>query len=334
MRRPSKRQSALRTPLNALLGAEANVRILRTLAESEIPLSASEIARCSGLGLAGVAKSTASLSDTGIVERVGSGSRSPTRLRLEHPLAEPLRDLFRRERAYFDTLLARLRATAARIDPAPLAIWIEGDVAKCEDRAGDPLIIGVLAPSAAVDRAREALAGVIEPLEQEFDVTLEVRAYAPADLEAMTPEESSRLVDVIPLLGIQPRAALSSRAARGASMASPRIRSHADADARGRAFARAIADRLRTDPSLVSRARAYVTARLNAASAGEQRELREWDRILRTMSAARLRKFLIDPGERATRLRQTLPFLGVLTPEERERLASQIARGSARDGSS
>jgi hypothetical protein len=253
-------------------------------------------------------------------------------LRLEHPLAEVVRDLFRRERAYFETLLARLRATAARIDPAPLAIWIEGDVAKCEDRTGDPVIIGVLAPAATVDRARDALAGAVESLEQEFDVTLEARAYSSADLEAMTPEESSRLVDVIPLLGPLPRA-LSSRDADGATLARHRVRSHADADARGRALGGAIADRLKTDPSLVSRARDYVAARLLAASAGEERELREWDRILRTMSIARLRKFLIDPGERATRLRQTLPFLGVLTREERERLASEIVSGSARDSS-
>ena len=330
MRRPSKRQSALRNPLNVLFGAEANVRILRTLAESDTPLSASEIARRTRLGLAGVAKSTTSLTETGIVEPVGSGARSPVRLRLEHPLAQVLRDLFRRERAHFETMLARLRAAAARVDPAPLAVWVEGDVAEGEDRTGDPVVIGVLAPGPKVDRSREALTDAVEPLEQEFDVTLEVRAYSAADLEAMTPEESSRLVNVIPLLGPLPRA-LSSRAAGAATLAQHRVRSHADVDGRGRAFAGAIADRLKTDPSLVPRARAYVAARLSAASPGEERELREWDRILRTMSIARLRKFLIDPGERATRLRQTLPFVGVLTPEERERLAGEVVRGSARD---
>jgi hypothetical protein len=331
MRRPSKQQSALRNPLNVMLGAEANVRILRALAASDGPFSASEIARRTGLGLAGIAKSTAFLASTGIIESVGSGSRRPVRLRLEHPLAEAMRDLFRREREYFETLLARLRTTATKIAPAPLAIWIEGNVAAGEDRIGDPVIVGLLAPSVTVDRAREAMADALEPLDQELDVTLEVRAYSAADLEAMTREESRQLVDVIPLLG-PPPLTLSSRA----TAASPRVhgvRSHADADARGRALGMAIADRLATDPSLVSRARAYVTARLSAAAVGEQRELREWDRILRTMSVARLRKFLTDPGERATRLRQTLPFLGVLTSEERERLASEITHRSAEDSS-
>ena len=116
-------------------------------------------------------------------------------------------------------------------------------------------------------------------------------------------------------------------------VAEHRVRSHADADARGRVLARAIADRLKTDPSLVSRARAYVAARLTAASPGEQHELREWDRILRTMSVARLRRFLNDSGERAARLRQSLPFVGVLTPQERERLTNEIARDSGRDNS-
>ena len=43
MRPPSKRQSALRNPLNALLGTPANVRVLRALAESDTALSASEM---------------------------------------------------------------------------------------------------------------------------------------------------------------------------------------------------------------------------------------------------------------------------------------------------
>ena len=333
MRPPSKRQSALRNPLNALLGTPANVRVLRALAESDTALSASEIARRTGLGLAGVAKSTASLVDAGIVEPVGSGRRSPLLLRHQHPLSGLLRELYRRERAYSETLIARLRDAAGRIDPSPLAIWIEGDVAKGEDRTGDPVVIGILAPAGTVDRVREAFASAAEPLEHEFDVTLDVLAYSGADLEAMTPEESQRLAQVIPLLG-PPPLALSSRGAGGGSMvAEHRVRSHADADIRGRALARAIADRLKTDPSLVSRARAYVAARLTAASPGEQHELREWDRILRTMSVARLRRFLNDSGERATRLRQSLPFVGVLTPQERERLTNEIARDSGRDNS-
>ncbi|MBK8058691.1 MAG: hypothetical protein IPK33_12750 [Gemmatimonadetes bacterium] len=74
---------------------------------------------------------------------------------------------------------------------------------------------------------------------------------------------------------------------------------HAELDARALAVARAIAERLKTDPSLVDQARAYVTSRLALASAGEQHELREWERILRTRSLPNLRRFLVDGGERA-----------------------------------
>jgi hypothetical protein len=38
----------------------------------------------------------------------------------------------------------------------------------------------------------------------------------------------------------------------------------------------------------------------------------EWRQILRTQSPTRIRKLLVDPGERATRLRQTLPFLDAI----------------------
>jgi hypothetical protein len=62
------------------------------------------------------------------------------------------------------------------------------------------------------------------------------------------------------------------------------------------------------------------------ASLAEQRELREWDRVLQTMSLARLRRFLTDRGERATRLRQTLPFLDALSSAERKALLARIDR--------
>src|SRR5262249_46541609 len=74
---------------------------------------------------------------------------------------------------------------------------------------------------------------------------------------------------------------------------------------------------------LLVRARSAAPRRRSPHSPGEQRELREWDRILRTMSTARLRRFLVDRGERATRLRQTLPFVGALTAAERERIAAE-----------
>jgi hypothetical protein len=325
MRPPTHRQSALRAPLNALLGTEANVRILRVLAEEGSSLSASEIAHRAQLGLAGVGSAVAALIDVGIVERVGSGTRSPVRMRPDHPLSRSLTDVFQHERAYFEQIIERLRAAAARIEPIPQSVWIQGSVARGEDRFGDPVVVGVLAGAGAAEQARDGLEVSAEEIEKTFDVTVEVLVRTPADLRAMSPNELDELRVVIPLLGPPPLFLMSKDSGARKRVAERTIRSHAHADARGRALAEAIAGRLKSDPSLVTRARAYIAARLTKASAGERRDLEEWDRVLRTMPVARLRRFLIDPGERATRLRQTLPFLGVLTEEERAAIADRVA---------
>ena len=331
MRPPSHIQSALRSPLNELLGTEASVRILRVLAAGDTPLSASEIARRTQLGLSGVGKAVGTLIDSGIVESVGSGSRSPVRLRDGHPLAVSLRELFRSEREQFEHLIERLRAVASQVKPLPQAVWVQGPAARGDDRTGDPLVIGLLAATSVLGRVRDAFDTEVEAVERDFDVTIETRAASMADLQAASPALLEELRDVMPLLGPPPLSLLSAKTSRGAARAESRIRSHHDLDVRGRALASAIGERLRTDPSLVPRARTYIARRLTTASSGEQRELREWDRVLRTMSLAKLRRFLVDPGERATRLRQTLPFLGVLTPAEREQLVRLAVSNSAEE---
>jgi hypothetical protein len=48
------------------------------------------------------------------------------------------------------------------------------------------------------------------------------------------------------------------------------------------------------------------------------------------MSPSRLRRFLVEPGERATRLRQTLPALDLLTPAERNAVLGSASDVEAR----
>ncbi|MBK8058777.1 MAG: hypothetical protein IPK33_13275 [Gemmatimonadetes bacterium] len=53
MRPILNRQSALRAPLNDILGTEANVRLLRALAATAAPMSPSRLAEATGLHLSG-----------------------------------------------------------------------------------------------------------------------------------------------------------------------------------------------------------------------------------------------------------------------------------------
>src|SRR3989304_4752199 len=75
MRPISRLQSALRCPLNHMLGTEANVRVLRVILLSDIPIGVSEIARLAGLQRRGVARVCARLGDLGVIEAVGRGPR-------------------------------------------------------------------------------------------------------------------------------------------------------------------------------------------------------------------------------------------------------------------
>lgn len=326
MRPVLNRQSALKAPLNEILSREANVRVLRVLSATDAPVSASKLAELAGLHVSGIARTVAHLEECGVIETVGVGARRPVQLRRPHPLAAALETLFHTERARFATIVDRLMDAARRTSPLPRAAWVQGRVVEDQDGLGDPLVIGLLCGVRDLEATVASFEATLGDFELEQDITVEIRGRTEADLAAGTDEELEALHHVLPLLGPPPLAIIN--ADSDAPPASPRRSiTHAEFDARARDLARAIALRLQTDPSLVARARAHIADRLPRAAAGEQRELREWDRILRTMSLPRLRRFLVDPGERATRLRQTFPFTGILSAEERNELLAPSQRG-------
>jgi hypothetical protein len=86
-------------------------------------------------------------------------------------------------------------------------------------------------------------------------------------------------------------------------------------DLRSLALHAAIARKIERDPRLLAQARRNLD-RWRKARGHEPHALAEWRAILgrpwREVAA-----LLVDPGEHATRLRQSSPFAGVLTPAER-----------------
>ena len=322
MRPPAKRQSALRAPLNDMLGTDVSVRILRVLTETSTPLGRAEIARRAELNASGVRRAVTKLVDLGIAETVGVGPRRPVRLRREHPLTRALMAVFAAEATRFEELLEGLRSAVANLRPPPQSAWVEGPVARAVDVPGAPVVVGLLAPAAEADAASERLRGLVVDVMRRHDVRVDVRPYAAADLVVMSADELAGLEDVIPLSGPPPLAVMGVGPARSSVESGPK--NHADLDRRALAFGRAIAERLSEDSSLVDRARASIHRRLKEASSGEQKALREWDRLLRSLSVSQLRNVLVDPGESSTRLRQTLPFLEVLSQEERAEILEEV----------
>src|SRR4051812_16074977 len=104
------RQSALETPWDRILGSESQVRALRVLEATDEPMSVRELARRTRMHLRAMQVAVDKLEHAGIVERVGTGSRSQVRLRRAHPLTPAVRTLFEAERARVERILNDLKA--------------------------------------------------------------------------------------------------------------------------------------------------------------------------------------------------------------------------------
>jgi len=325
-RRTVVRQSTLRAPLNEIFGTETSVRLLRVMTGHDQWLPPTELARLAALHLSGIARALEALEEAGIVEYAGTGKRRLARLRLAHPLAPAIRALFEAERARVERLLSSLKAAARDVYPAPMAMWLQGSHANGHDGPEDPVEIGTLSGTRDLERLRKELGSLFRKLEHEFDVTIELRPMTKAELAAAPKSEIAALRSAIPLLGPPPSAFLDPVSAlvsdQREKIGTEHPRTHGDIDARALRLGEEVAAALKDDPAIAKRALDVITKRLADASPGERHELREWEHLLRTMPPHRLRAFLRDPGERATRLRQTLPFVAVL---DRDRSVSAAA---------
>jgi len=318
MRPTARRQSAIRNPLNHILGTEANVRVLRAVYLSDIPISVSDLARVTALQKSGVARVCVRLEDLGVIEAVGRGARNRQYRRAgRFPFSGSLSTLFHEERSRAEMIIGEIRQIVQGAGTGLRAAWIEGPVAAGTDAPEDSLDVSVLADSANLELVRTAIWQRLIGIQQLRDVAIHLEVFSLADLETASSTRRERLARVILLAGPAPLDLLQSDRQPAAVKTSHSTRDHALRDEQALALARAIAERIRHDPSVVEDARRYIARRLAAASSGEQLELREWDALLSTKSTARLTRFLTESSEQATRLRQSLPFLDVLSPEER-----------------
>lgn len=324
--RPTKTtQSALRAPLNWILAAEGNVRILRALLHTQEPLSRVELADRAGLSLPGVSSALGKLQKTGIVESVGTGARQSVRVRTEHPLSATLRVLFASEALRYEALVDEIREMLTTLHVQVRAAWLE-EAGKNEPAPSAPVWIGLLVDARDVAPASTAVQERVGSIQQRYDVTLLARTVTRADLETMDAEENGALADAVPILGPHPASYLHSSSPPQRSAAAPEHTSHAAVDWRSLRTARWIAERLDRDPALPKRARSWLVHRMHHASSREAHELTQWLHLLETASIPRIQYILLDPGERASRLRQSNPFVPALSEEERKRLEEDTER--------
>jgi hypothetical protein len=93
------------------------------------------------------------------------------------------------------------------------------------------------------------------------------------------------------------------------------VRSHLWLDRRSLALHEAVAAKIEARPELLDTARANLARWISRAPQGA---LLEWKDLLDRMSVGDLVALLRSQDETAARLRQSSPFAGVLTPEERQ----------------
>jgi DNA-binding transcriptional ArsR family regulator len=296
--------SYLDAPLDSLLGRVSHVRILRVLAEWGTPLPAIELAKATELDLSGVGRAIDRLAQLGVVRLLGVGRGRVVELSSTHSFTPALRTLFQAERERRQQLLATLRDLMDTLQPPPRAAWIEGPHASGKDRADDALRIGVLTGVRERHLLEGHLTERLREVTRRFDLTIDLVIRTRADLETLSQPQIDSLRAATLLYGVLPLAPKS----EGAQDPAPRTHAHLDQQSRehGGRLAKAIL----ADPRLVERAQQWVAARMPKASEAERHELREWEEIL-TWPPHRLSAFLRDGGERATRLRQTSPFVQV-----------------------
>lgn len=308
MRPPAEKQNPLRTPLNEVFRSEGNVRVLRVLAATNEPIGRTRVARRAELNPSGVRRTLDRLAELGMVEAFGSGQNRSVRLRDRHPLASAIRSLFAEEREAYERFVDAARTAFRPEDVAAHAIWLENP----DDRSPGTISIGILASPEVVDEARDAVLSELEDIEQELALHFVVHTYTEADRLALSGEEAARLQEVILLYGWLPQEWHSSKGGP--------IETHRQLDARARRLAEEVAALLPNDPSIVDRALEWIDRRLEDAGSREFRDLREWRRMLQELSLQQVQAFLCERSERADRLRQSMPFVEVLTPGERKQL--------------
>ncbi|MDO8987639.1 MAG: hypothetical protein Q7V14_05395 [Coriobacteriia bacterium] len=303
----SKLKSSVRYPLDYALGSAAQVRLLRVLLmHVGVPLSVSESARLAGLTPAGARRALDRLRVAGFVRRGGSGHASTYVVRDDAVGMRALAQAFEEEQTRYDHFVTALRDAVSI--PEVAAAWIEGLPIGPSDSVNVSAVVEALAVPWIQDELRARLGG----LEREFDRIVEFAVYTRADSPTLPAE-------AIMLWGLLPGSQGPGR---------PPAKTHGAAMQRELLMSKQIADMVRSDPTLVERARRHVIRLLNEEQGMARSDTLEWRQLLESYSPERVADLLGSESSRAERLRQSSPFFAVLTSSERDAILERMAGGS------
>ena len=137
--------SAIRYPLNELLGSQAALRIMRILVMHSGALSAPQINTWTSVNRTSIYAVLDQLESYGLVEIYGSDRSRVFKFVSEHPLAEGLRALFKTEEGLLMQVQAALTNALMAYGSSVLSAWIYGSVARGTDTPGSDVDVAIVA---------------------------------------------------------------------------------------------------------------------------------------------------------------------------------------------
>lgn len=297
MRPPRIQRSCLRYPLDGVLATPSMVRLMRVLVyDVNGPVGITEAAKKAGLTPAGTRKALETLERLGVAARVGTGRAQKFAPKEGNPYLSLFRELFTLEQRQHEELLRELRDAVGI--PEIRDAWLR-------DQSTEPshhLELGVVTEARSISWIGPELRVRLASLEKRFNLVIELNVFTRAD--------SPEIPDgAVMLWGLGAGADNDSSAG---------VQTHAESAKRSLRMAQAIAELLKSDPSLIRRAIHYTDRLLHEGQGTANSDIGEWRQLLETYSPERLRELLVSKSSRAERLRRSSPFFVVLTPDERD----------------
>jgi predicted transcriptional regulator len=303
MRPIASEQDPLRYPLNEIFGTQAHVRVLRVMAvEVDGPLTASDIAKRTGLTVPGAQKSLGKLLRTGFISRVGGGRKHQYEIRRSDRLMQTAIELFQSEKNRFERLLSAIKNEIKNLTPPPQAAWIQAIPREIDE----PLILGMLHETIYLTKCANYLRTGLDGVEKDFDLTIELEGYTKADIPDLELDGITILYGVVPN---KPTSHTRQRATKTIT--------HRQKDDQLELMSRKLADIIQQDASIVRRAKDHIDRLIKEDQGAATGDIIEWRNILDAYPIQRLVRFVTSSSERARRLSQSNPFFAILNSEER-----------------
>ncbi len=294
-----REKQSLSTPWDLILGTRSQIRALRVLERDREPMTVRELSRRAGEHLRSTQTAVSRLIETGLFQRVGTGSQQLVRWNASHPLAASLREIFRAERERYERVVDAIVTLVHEHAERAQFVWM---TEQPEGRSST-IEIGLLANSSDVDQLVDALRTAVVPLMRSEDLLIEVSGWSLADLKLVGESPLPPSDRLRQLWGVLP-AELSTNELGD----SQRARSHQRIDEELHDRAMRLASILTSRPELVRMAREEISAQLEKVGPQEAQTLREWQQVLDGMSVTKLARWLVSDSEQAIRLRQSMPL--------------------------